>query len=281
MFLSSLLSYFYKDGITADLFLSGVLVSIIGLLMLFLNKSHDKQINKREGYLVVVLGWVAMIFSGTIPYILTGTIDGFSNIFFETTSGYTATGATIINDVEVLPEGILFWRSITHWLGGMGMIVFAIAILPLLGIGGMQLFNAESPGPSTDKLHPRITDTAKRLWLIYVSYTIIETIFLKIAGMSFFDAINHSMSNIASPLLCPTASMNQSSKVIFSLLLSKITTSAPRFLNSFAVAKPIAPDPPVITTTFPSNSFEILFLSLACSNDQYSILKAALLDIGW
>ena len=198
MFLSACLSFFYKDGITNELFLSGILVSVIGLLMLFLNKNHDKQINKREGYLVVVLGWVAMIFSGTIPYILTGTIDGFSNIFFETTSGYTATGATVINDVEVLPEGILFWRSITHWLGGMGMIVFAIAILPLLGIGGMQLFNAESPGPSTDKLHPRITDTAKRLWIIYVSYTLIETVCLKFAGMSFFDAINHSMSNIAS-----------------------------------------------------------------------------------
>ena len=198
MFLSALLSYIYKDGITGDLILSGTIVSIIGLLMLFLNKNHDKQINKREGYLVVVLGWVIMIFSGTIPYLLTGTIEGFSNIFFETTSGYTATGATIINDVEILPEGILFWRSITHWLGGMGMIVFAIAILPLLGIGGMQLFSAESPGPSTDKLHPRITDTAKRLWLIYVSYTIIETIFLQFAGMSFFDAINHSMSNIAS-----------------------------------------------------------------------------------
>ena len=198
MFLSALLSFIYKDGITVDLILSGTIVSIIGLLMLFLNKNHDKQINKREGYLVVVLGWVIMIFSGTIPYLLTGTIEGFSNIFFETTSGYTATGATIINDVEILPEGILFWRSITHWLGGMGMIVFAIAILPLLGIGGMQLFTAESPGPSTDKLHPRITDTAKRLWLIYVSYTVIETIFLQFAGMSFFDAINHSMSNIAS-----------------------------------------------------------------------------------
>tara|TARA_Y100000766_G_C18873463_1_gene589516 strand:- start:225 stop:1643 length:1419 start_codon:yes stop_codon:yes gene_type:complete len=198
MLLSAFLSFLYKDGITVELFLSGILVSLIGLLMLFLNKNHDKQINKREGYLVVVLGWIAMIFSGTIPYILTGTIDGFSNIFFETTSGYTATGATIINDVEILPKGILFWRSITHWLGGMGMIVFAIAILPLLGIGGMQLFNAESPGPSTDKLHPRITDTAKRLWIIYVSYTIIETVCLKFAGMSFFDAINHSMSNIAS-----------------------------------------------------------------------------------
>ena len=198
MFLSALISFIYADGITVELIISGSIVLIIGLLMLFLNKNHDKQINKREGYLVVVLGWIIMIFSGTIPYILTGTIDGFSNIFFETTSGYTATGATVISDVEILPEGILFWRSITHWLGGMGMIVFAIAILPLLGIGGMQLFNAESPGPSTDKLHPRITDTAKRLWMIYLSYTIIETIFLQLAGMSFFDAINHSMSNIAS-----------------------------------------------------------------------------------
>ena len=198
MFLTALLSYIYQDGITNSLLMSGVLVTLVGLAMLILNKNHDKQINKREGYLVVVLGWLAMIFSGTIPYIFTGTIDGFSNIFFETTSGFTATGATIINDVEILPEGILFWRSITHWLGGMGMIVFAIAILPLLGIGGMQLFSAESPGPSTDKLHPRITDTAKRLWLIYVTYTLVETICLKLAGMSFFDAINHSMSNIAS-----------------------------------------------------------------------------------
>ena len=198
MFLTALLSYIYQDGITNSLMMSGLLVTLVGLAMLILNKNHDKQINKREGYLVVVLGWLAMIFSGTIPYIFSGTINGFSDIFFETTSGFTATGATIINDIEILPEGILFWRSITHWLGGMGMIVFAIAILPLLGIGGMQLFSAESPGPSTDKLHPRITDTAKRLWLIYVSYTLIETICLKLAGMSFFDAINHSMSNIAS-----------------------------------------------------------------------------------
>ena len=198
MFLSALMSFIYKDGIAVSLLTSGVIVSLIGLIFLFTNRNHDKQINKREGYIIVVLGWISMILSGTIPYIFTGTIEGFSNIIFETTSGFTATGATIINDVEALPEGILFWRSITHWLGGMGMIVFAIAILPLLGIGGMQLFSAESPGPSTDKLHPRITDTAKRLWLIYVSYTFIETICLQIAGMSFFDAINHSMSNIAS-----------------------------------------------------------------------------------
>ena len=198
MFISSMVSYYYKDGITMDLIYSGLIVTLIGGLLLFLNKNHDKQLNKREGYLVVVLGWLAMIFTGTLPYIITGTIDGFSNIVFETTSGFTTTGATIINDIEILPEGILFWRSITHWLGGMGIIVFAIAILPLLGIGGMQLFSAESPGMEMDKLHPRITDTAKRLWLLYLSFTLVEIVLLTFAGMSLFDAINHSMSNIAS-----------------------------------------------------------------------------------
>jgi trk system potassium uptake protein TrkH len=112
-------------------------------------------------------------------------------------SGYTTTGATILNDIEIVPKGVLFWRSTTHWIGGMGIIVLAIAILPLLGIGGMQLFSAEAPGPSSDKLHPRITDTAKRLWLIYLGYTVAETILLKVAGMSFFDAINHSMSTLS------------------------------------------------------------------------------------
>ena len=198
MFVSSIVSYYYKDGITMDMIYSGIIVTLIGGLLLFLNRNHDKHLNKREGYLVVVLGWLAMIFSGTLPYLLTGTIDGFSNIIFETTSGFTTTGATILNDVEAMPEGILFWRSITHWLGGMGIIVFAIAILPLLGIGGMQLFSAESPGMNTDKLHPRITDTAKRLWLLYLLLTLVETLLLSFAGMSVFDAINHSMSNIAS-----------------------------------------------------------------------------------
>jgi trk system potassium uptake protein TrkH len=139
-----------------------------------------------------------MILSGSLPYILTDSVQGFTNIIFETTSGYTTTGATILDSIESLPKGIIFWRSITHWIGGMGIIVLAIAILPLLGIGGMQLFSAEAPGPSADKLHPRITDTAKRLWLIYLSVTLIETLLLSIFGMSFFDAINHSMSNIAS-----------------------------------------------------------------------------------
>ena len=198
MFLASILSYAYSDGITDSLIVSGIIVLLIGAFCTIYNRNFEKNLNKREGYVVVIFGWLVMILSGTIPYIMTNTIDGFTNIFFETTSGYTTTGATILDSIESLPKGIIFWRSITHWIGGMGIIVLAIAILPLLGIGGMQLFSAEAPGPSADKLHPRITDTAKRLWLIYLSFTLIETILLTIFGMSFFDAINHSMSNIAS-----------------------------------------------------------------------------------
>ena len=198
MFIASLLSYMYNDGITDSLIVSGNIVLSLGAFFCIYNRNFDINLNKREGYIVVIFGWIVMILSGSLPYILTDSIQGFTNIIFETTSGYTTTGATILDSIESLPKGIIFWRSITHWIGGMGIIVLAIAILPLLGIGGMQLFSAEAPGPSADKLHPRITDTAKRLWLIYLSVTLIETLLLSIFGMSFFDAINHSMSNIAS-----------------------------------------------------------------------------------
>ena len=198
MFIASILSFIYNDGITDSLIVSGIIVLSLGAFSTIYNRNFDKNLNKREGYIVVIFGWIVMILSGSIPYLLTNSIDGFTNIIFETTSGYTTTGATILDSIESLPKGLIFWRSITHWIGGMGIIVLAIAILPLLGIGGMQLFSAEAPGPSADKLHPRITDTAKRLWLIYLSFTLIETLLLTVFGMSFFDAINHSMSNIAS-----------------------------------------------------------------------------------
>jgi trk system potassium uptake protein TrkH len=164
---------------------------------MLLSRNHTKQIQKREGYIIVSFGWVLMSLSGMLPYLFTGVIPDVSSAFFETMSGYTTTGSTILNDIESVPKGVLFWRSTTHWIGGMGIIVLAIAILPLLGIGGMQLFSAEAPGPSSDKLHPRITDTAKRLWFIYVGYTLAETILLSAAGMSFFDAINHAMSTLS------------------------------------------------------------------------------------
>ncbi len=197
MLLSGLVSFLYKDGITLELCLAGITTLFTGGLMMLNTKDHQKEMNKREGYLVVTLGWLIMALSGTLPYVFTDAIPSFTNAFFETMSGYTTTGASILNDIESLPEGVLFWRSLTHWIGGMGIIVLAVAILPLLGIGGMELFAAEAPGPSADKLHPRITDTAKRLWLIYFGYTAAETILLKVAGMSFFDAINHAMSTLS------------------------------------------------------------------------------------
>lgn len=197
MLIAAIVSRAYNDGVTLEILFSGITTLIVGVLLMFFTREHKKELHKRDGYIVVTVGWIVMALSGTLPYVFTQSIPSFSNAFFETMSGYTTTGASILNDIESMPEGILFWRSLTHWIGGMGIIVLAIAILPLLGIGGMQLFAAEAPGPSADKLHPRITDTAKRLWLIYFGYTAAETILLKVAGMSFFDAINHALCTLS------------------------------------------------------------------------------------
>jgi trk system potassium uptake protein TrkH len=197
MFISAIISLFYKDGATRGIFFAGVVTMLIGLLFRFTTKGFKKEVKKREGYIVVTLGWILMSLSGTLPYLFTDSIPTFTNAFFETISGYTTTGASILNDIESMPKGILFWRSTTHWIGGMGIIVLTIAVLPLLGIGGMQLFAAEAPGPSADKLHPRITDTAKRLWYIYCGLTVTEALLLKLAGMGLFDAANHAMSTLS------------------------------------------------------------------------------------
>ncbi|SDS08106.1 potassium transporter TrkG [Gramella sp. MAR_2010_147] len=197
MLLATLVSWFYQDGVTLEISTAALVTLFIGTLLMFTTRGHSKEVKIREGYIIVTFGWIFMALSGSLPYLISEAIPGFTNAFFETMSGYTTTGASILNDIEAIPKGILFWRSLTHWIGGMGIIVLAIAILPLLGIGGMQLFTAESPGPSADKLKPRITDTAKRLWLIYVSYTLAETILLWAAGMTFFDAINHAFSTLS------------------------------------------------------------------------------------
>ncbi len=197
MMLSSIVSFYYKDGVGYQMLVAGIVTIVLGAVFMFSTKNKRKEIQKRDGFVIVTFGWIFMSLTGTLPYIFTESIPSFTNAFFETMSGYTTTGASILNDIESIPNGVLFWRSITHWIGGMGIIVLAIAILPLLGIGGMELFAAEAPGPGSDKLHPRITDTAKRLWIIYVGYTLAETILLKLAGMSFFDAINHSLSTLS------------------------------------------------------------------------------------
>ena len=179
--------YYQSDDIPAIL-ISGIGTAIIGILLWFLIKTDaDEDISKRDGYFIVTLGWIASSVFGTLPFIIHGSIPSFTDAFFETMSGFTTTGATILTNIEAVPQGLLFWRSMTHWLGGMGIIVLSLAIMPILGIGGMQLFQAEVAGPSKDKIHPRVAETAKRLWGIYVLMTAAEVILLLFGNMNLFD----------------------------------------------------------------------------------------------
>jgi trk system potassium uptake protein TrkH len=153
-------------------------------------------INHREGMVIVSLAWAACGFFGALPFAL-GGFPSFTDAFFESVSGFTTTGASVLTDIEALPRGLLLWRSLTHWLGGMGIIVMTIAILPFLGVGGMQLYKAEVPGPVTDKLQPRIKDTAMSLWKVYVLFTAAEVVLLMFGGMDVFESVCHSFGTMA------------------------------------------------------------------------------------
>ena len=176
---------------------ASIAIFLGGLLWLLTRNSDNKELRKREGYLVVTGGWFVMSLIGTLPYLLSGEITNITDAFFETVSGYSTTGATIFVDIESVGKGILLWRSLTQWIGGMGIIVLTVAILPILGIGGMQLFVAEAPGISPDKFQQRIKETAKRLWMIYMGLTALEIVFLMVGDMSFYDALNHSLTTMA------------------------------------------------------------------------------------
>jgi trk system potassium uptake protein TrkH len=195
--ISSLVSLFYGQYDFSALITTSLICFSTGSALWFITKNADKNFGKREGYIIVSFVWVIFSLFGALPFVISGAIPSYTDAFFETMSGFTTTGASILNDIEAMPFGLLFWRSLTQWLGGMGIIVLSIAILPMFGIGGMQLFVAEVPGPTPDKLHPRIKETAKRLWGIYMLFTIIEIILLKIGGMNWFDAINHSFTTMA------------------------------------------------------------------------------------
>ncbi len=197
MLLSSVVAAIYGEYDLPYFLWSSLICIVIGAVLWLSNYKAEKNIGKREGYIIVSMVWIVFSFFGLLPFYLSGAIPSFTDAFFETMSGFTTTGSSILDDIEALPHGILFWRSIIQWLGGMGIIVLSLAILPLLGVGGMQLFIAEVPGPVPDKLSPRIADTAKRLWVIYVLYTLVETILLWIGGMTFFDAICHSFTTMA------------------------------------------------------------------------------------
>ncbi len=175
---------------------------ILGILMLIVLLATKKQnekavLSQRMGYLFVTLAWVFSALLGSLPFVFSGAIPSFIDAFFETMSGFTTTGATILTDIEVLPKCILLWRAVTHWLGGMGIVVLTVAILPLLGIGGRTLIEAEAPGPQVDKFTPRISETAKILWLIYLGLTVIEILLLALGGMSLIDAVTHAFATMA------------------------------------------------------------------------------------
>lgn len=197
MWLCIPVSLLFHDHELMSLGIGGGISIVTGGLIWLINLKASKSLNARDGFLIVSIGWILFSLFGSVPYVLSGEVSGFTDAFFETVSGFTTTGATILNEIEVLPHGLLFWRSLTQWLGGMGIIVMSLAILPLLGVGGMQLFVAEVPGPVPDKLHPRIKETAKRLWAIYIIFTVAETLLLTLGGMSLFDAVCHSFCTMA------------------------------------------------------------------------------------
>lgn len=192
-------SLYYDEEFTiVPIGLSILLTFSAGALLYVFNiKQKQENISIKEGYLIVSMSWIMISFAGALPFYLSNAIPSFTDAFFESISGFTTTGASILQDIEAVPKSLLFWRSMTHWIGGMGIIVLSVAILPILGIGGMQLFAAEAPGTTPVKLHPHIRSTAKRLWVIYVFLTMVQTLLLMLGGMDLFNSLNHSFSTLA------------------------------------------------------------------------------------
>ncbi len=193
----AIISWYYGGG-DFNAFVYTIIASVsVGIILFFTTRNHKQELRAKDGFIIVTFGWVLFSLLGALPFFLSGFIPSYTDAFFETMSGFSTTGATILTDIEALPHGLLFWRSLTHWLGGMGIILLSLAILPLLGVGGMQLFKAEVPGPSPDKLTPRIKHTAELLWGVYVLLTVAEIILLMMGGMGWFDSVCHSFGTLA------------------------------------------------------------------------------------
>jgi len=190
-------SIYFGDDTMLPLCASIVISSALGLVAIKWFKEDEPELNHREGTLLVVLAWIIAVFLGSLPYWFSPAFDSFTDAFFESMSGFTTTGATILSDIEGTPTSLLFWRSLSHWIGGMGIIVLGIAILPLVGASGTILYKAEFSGAKSEKLRPRIQETASTLWKVYLFFTILEYLALRIAGMTRLDAICHSFSTMA------------------------------------------------------------------------------------
>ena len=197
MAVAAAVSFFYNEADQGAFLVSTVLTVIGGVVGLCLGHRASSEVGEREGYVIVAMVWVVFSVFGLLPYYLSGQIPSITDAWFETMSGFTTTGATVLDDVEALTHGALFWRAMTQWLGGLGIIVLCVALLPMFGLGGMQLYAAEVTGVNYEKLSPRIADTAKLLWGVYILLTVVETVLLKWCGMGAFDALCHSFTTIA------------------------------------------------------------------------------------
>ncbi len=189
-------SLYFGDGMVDDFLISSLIGAVSGLMLVavFL---PEKELGYRDGFAVVFLSWLGLAMVGALPYYFSGHMPSCIDCLFESMSGFTTTGSTVMITVEVMPKSVLFWRALTHWLGGMGIIVLSLAILPLLGVGGMQLFQAEMPGPTKDRLAPRIQDTARILWRVYFLFTLVEILLLLFGGVGFYDAVCHAFATMA------------------------------------------------------------------------------------
>ena len=185
------------DALTAFAFAELVVVAAGTLGFLTFRRRRREALLIRDGFLVVALSWAVVSAFGALPFVFSGAIPSYTDAFFETISGFTTTGASVLSDIESLPRSVLFWRSLSHWLGGMGIVVLTVAVLPRLGIGGLKLMRSEAPGPTLDKLTPRIGESAKLLWFIYVALTAAEVVLLLVAGMDLYDALTHTFGTMA------------------------------------------------------------------------------------
>ena len=193
----AIVAFFYRETTEAIQILIAAAITILAGLVGWRVIGRQGRITSKEGFAAVGLAWFAMAAFGILPYLLTGSIDNLTGAFFETAAGFTTTGASVVPDPALLSHGILIWRAETQWIGGMGIIVLSIAILPLLGVGGVQLAKAESPGHKPDRLTPRFRETAKRLWYVYVGFTALQAILLAFGDMNLFQAVAHAMTTMS------------------------------------------------------------------------------------
>ncbi len=193
----TIISYLLGEEVYPALLVSSGIAILAGFLTGKLLYEPDIELRLRDGFFIVSLGWIMMGVIGAIPFWLSGEIPRLVDAWFESISGFTTTGSTILEDIEVMPKGLLLWRSMIQWIGGMGIIVLSIALLPLLGVGGMQLFKAEVPGPTIDKVKPRVRDTAITLWKVYVLFTVAVGVLYFIGGMNWFESVCHAFTTMA------------------------------------------------------------------------------------